>query len=228
MAIASIFLAAKLEECSKTMRSAISVFVCIKLRRLKQEKGILENEEISPSPVLNISTMFFHQLRQSVLKSERLLLEKLGFNTCVELPHKFLLNYLNVLQLAKHPKLPQQAWNYMNDSMRTVACVRFRPEVIATAAIYMAALKLEPSLPMHEAPTPWWTLFDADLVEMDHICWLLTQLYDHPTPTYRHVLKDPNQVQPNFDEFFALTINAQTDPIPQPVTITQYSRTNPR
>jgi len=37
--------------------------------------------------------------------------------------------------------------------------VRFKPEVIAAASIYMAARVLQ--IPMVESPEPWWELFDA-------------------------------------------------------------------
>jgi hypothetical protein len=199
MAIASIFLAAKLEECMRSMRSTLSVYSCIRYRRLLAESGKTSTE---PAPVLDMSTMYFHQLRQAVIRAERLILERLGFNTYVELPHKFLLNYLNVLQLAKNQELAQTAWNYMNDIMRTVACVQFKPEVLATAAIFRAAFSLKIS--MHEEPTPWWSLFDATLEKIEHICWLITQLYENPTPKLIDVLKKPSFEPSSFEAYLEL------------------------
>jgi hypothetical protein len=159
--------------------------------------------------------MFYYQLKQAVCKGERLILENLGFNTCVELPHKFLLNYLNVLQLSKNTLLAQTSWNYMNDSMRTLACVRYRPEVIASAAIFMAAEKL--GIAMHEEPTPWWTLFDANLDEMEHVCWMLTRLYENPTPKLIHVLKNEEPRHTRLDEFVAaMTNSTDTQPTNPP------------
>jgi len=190
------------------MRAAISVYSCIRYRRLKVESEGSASSPLDSSPILDMSTMFFYQLRQAVLKAERLILEKLGFNTFVELPHKFLLNYLNVLGLAKNRELAQTAWNYMNDSMRTVACVRFQPEVIATAAIFRAASAL--NISMHETPTPWWTLFDTCLEDIEHVCWLLTRLYDHPTPKYVQVAKAEIWTNPTLKELVELVTNRQT------------------
>ncbi len=52
----------------------------------------------------------------------------------------------------------QKAWNFLNDSLRTTMCVRFRPEVMAAAGIFLASRTLGIALP--ENP-PWWEVFDA-------------------------------------------------------------------
>jgi hypothetical protein len=44
-------------------------------------------------------------------------------------------------------------------SLRTIIPLRFKPEVIACACIYMAARILQ--VPLPEDPAPWWELFDA-------------------------------------------------------------------
>ena len=61
-------------------------------------------------------------------------------------------------------KLAQHAWNFINDSQRTNVCIRFAPEVICCAAIWMAARVLQIKLP-HE----WWLLFDATKEEIDAV-----------------------------------------------------------
>ena len=48
--------------------------------------------------------------------------------------------------------------NYMNDSFRTNVFVRYSPETIACACIYLAARKLQFCLPNNP---PWFVLFDA-------------------------------------------------------------------
>lgn len=48
--------------------------------------------------------------------------------------------------------LPLVFRNYMNDSLRTDVFVRFQPESIACACIYLAARTLEVSVPLSRVP----------------------------------------------------------------------------
>lgn len=150
--------------------------------------------------------MYFYQLRQSAIRYERTLLEKLGFNTYIELPYKFFLNYLNVLQIAKHRTLPQYAWNCLNDSMRTLASIRYLPEALACGALYHASKALGISMP--KEPVPWWTLFNATLDEIDDISAMLDELYADPTPQYVDVLKT-NSAPTSLEEFVAAITNTE-------------------
>ncbi|MGH0186134.1 UNVERIFIED_CONTAM: hypothetical protein FKN15_020346 [Acipenser sinensis] len=54
--------------------------------------------------------------------------------------------YIQVLELEKNKSLVQTAWNYMNDSLRTDVFVRFDPESIACACVYLAARALQTPL----------------------------------------------------------------------------------
>lgn len=69
--------------------------------------------------------------------------------------------------------------NYMNDSFRTDVFVRFSPETIACACIYLAARKLQISLP--NSP-PWWLLMGADEAEMQRISKTILSLYNRKKP----------------------------------------------
>ena len=81
---------------------------------------------------------------------------QIGFDTAVEHPHKFILNYKPILQLS--PDVLQHSWNFANDSLRSDVCLRFRTEVIACACVYMATRMA--GVPM---PENWWEIFDAPL-----------------------------------------------------------------
>jgi cyclin L len=62
---------------------------------------------------------------------------------------QFILYYIKVLegrrgQEAKGMReLAQRAWNYLNDSLRLDCCVRYKAELVACAAIFMAARDLQ-------------------------------------------------------------------------------------
>lgn len=180
---------------------------------MKAEAGEKAVSNSDAAPVLDVSSSLFYLLRKAVIQCERLLLEKLGFHTYVELPYKFFLNYLNVLQLAKHKTLPQRAWNNLNDCMRTVACVRFQPEVLASAAIYHATKSLHLTLP--EEPVPWWTLFNATIEDIKYICALLDGLHSNPTPALVNVLKTSSPVPSDIKEFCATVTNTDVPSQPQ-------------
>lgn len=110
------------------------------------------------------------------------MLKEMGFSTYVEHPHKYLLQYLSILNQSTNKDLAQKAWNFMNDSLRVPLCVKFRPEVIATACIYMASRAMGIVLP--EEPDPWWELFDSKQEQLDEIAWTINQLYKEPPASY--------------------------------------------
>lgn len=68
----------------------------------------------------------------------------------------------------------------MNDSFRTDAFVRFNPETIACACIYLAARKLQLCLPMSP---PWFTLFDAHEDDLKDISLEILKLYQRSKVT---------------------------------------------
>jgi len=66
----------------------------------------------------------------------------------------------------------------MNDGLRTDMFVRYKPETIACACIFLAARVCQVPLPME--PNSWWELFDADQEQIIDICNMLLQLYSRP------------------------------------------------
>lgn len=170
VSMASLFLAAKVEEVPKRSRDVINVF-----NHIDQIKS---GKKPDPLPLSKRYT----DMKNDLIKTERFMLKEMGFSTYVEHPHKYLLQYLSILNQGTNSNLAQQAWNYMNDSLREPLCVRFRPEVIATACIYMASRVLGIVLP--EYPHPWWELFDSKQEQLDEIAWTINQLYKEPPAQY--------------------------------------------
>ena len=64
--------------------------------------------------------------------------------------------------------------NYMNDSFRTNVFVRYSPETIACACIFLAARKLQFCLPSNP---PWFALFDAREDDLKDISLEILRLY---------------------------------------------------
>uniref|UniRef100_A0A2K6EH48 Cyclin L2 n=1 Tax=Propithecus coquereli TaxID=379532 RepID=A0A2K6EH48_PROCO len=72
----------------------------------------------------------------------------------------------------------------MNDSLRTDVFVRFQPESIACACIYLAARTLE--IPLPSRPH-WFLLFGATEEEIQEICLKILQLYTRKKVDLTHL-----------------------------------------
>ncbi|XP_012589994.1 PREDICTED: cyclin-L2, partial [Condylura cristata] len=125
-------------------------------------------------PVPLLLDQDYVNLKNQIIKAERRVLKELGFCVHVKHPHKIIVMYLQVLECERNQHLAQTAWNYMNDSLRTDVFVRFQPESIACACIYLAARTLE--IPLPNRPH-WFLLFGATEEEIQEICLKILQLY---------------------------------------------------
>ena len=64
----------------------------------------------------------------------------------------------------------------MNDSLRTDIFLRYTPQNIACACIYLSARELKISLPENPA---WYIMFGADEETIKAICVRILHLYTH-------------------------------------------------
>jgi len=164
MAMACIWLASKIEEAPRRIRDVINVF------HYMHQK--LKDKSCTPTP-LPLDQSYI-ELKARVIKLERRLLKELGFCVHVKHPHKSIVVFLNVLGLDKNRDLVQTAWNYMNDSLRSVLFVSHTPETIACACIYLAARVLQ--VPLPNKPH-WFYLFNATEEDIKQICMSILKIY---------------------------------------------------
>lgn len=162
MAMGSIYLASKVEEKPCRIRDVINVFHHIKQVRAQRN--------ITPL----IVDQNYIELKNQVIKAERRILKELGFCVHVKHPHKLIVVYLQLLQYEKNRQLMQMAWNYMNDALRTDVFMRFPPETIACACIYLTARKI--GLPLPNNPH-WFLLFKVSEEDIREVCTRILQLY---------------------------------------------------
>lgn len=116
----------------------------------------------------------YTNLKTQVIKAERRVLKELGFCVHVKHPHKLIVMYLQVMKYEKHEKLMQMSWNFMNDSLRTDVFMRYQPETIACACIYLSARKLVIPLPNNP---PWFGIFRVSEDHIVDICYRIMELY---------------------------------------------------
>lgn len=127
-----------------------------------------------------ILDQYYTNLKTKVINAERRVLKELGFCVHVKHPHKLIVMYLQVLKYEKHEKLMQMSWNFMNDSLRTDVFMRYNPETIACACIYLSARKLSIALPSH--PYPWYGIFQVTEDDIIDICYRVMELYTRGKP----------------------------------------------
>ena len=181
-AMGALFLAAKVEEQPRKTRDVVNVANHLEQRRAGQ----------APQPV-DIFSQRYATYKDRLVKAERELLKELGFILYTEHPHKFILNYAKLLTVDEgtSKRLAQHAWNFINDSQRTDACIKHAPEVICCAAIFMSARVLQLKL-----PSGWWELFDAQKDEMDAVVAQISALYSRPPARYVRLQPDPEPPTP--------------------------------
>uniref|UniRef100_A0A915MBZ3 Uncharacterized protein n=1 Tax=Meloidogyne javanica TaxID=6303 RepID=A0A915MBZ3_MELJA len=133
----------------------------------------------------------YMDMKNNVIKSERRLLNVLGFVVHVHHPHKLIYIYLHILgllrkesdpnatkeQINRSKELLQKAWSYMNDGLRTDMFLRYTPETIACACIQLAAKTVEQPVILPKSPFPWFELFDASDRDIRLISQMLMCLY---------------------------------------------------
>lgn len=136
-------------------------------------------------------------LKNQVIKSERRVLKELGFCVHVKHPHKIIVMYLQVLGYEKNRSLMQQSWNYMNDSLRSDVFLRYQPETVACACVYLAARQLQ--LPLPTTPT-WFSLFRVTESSIRDVCRRILRLYSRPRVRPEQLEKRVEELRRQYEE----------------------------
>ncbi|KRZ65856.1 Cyclin-L2 [Trichinella papuae] len=160
--MACIYLASKIEESPRRIRDVINVFHQLKQRRMIRQ-GLLSENKILPCALDHR----YVYLKNEVIKAERRILKELGFCVHVKHPHKLIYVFLKALNTLDN-------LNFMNDSLRSDVFLRYAPETIACACVYMAARAYSIPMPLDK---PWWRLFNASDREIYDICFRILGLY---------------------------------------------------
>ena len=164
-AMGCLFLASKVEEKPKRLREVLFAFHYVyKVRTNATGK-------------MELGGAMYAGWKESLVTVERTILKELGFSFYViEHAHRFILFFVKLLD--GDAALAQEAWAYCNDALRTDLQLRSRAEVIACAAVRLAAAKLRRTLPSLEKDgVDWWAAFGVDGAELDRAAAEITALY---------------------------------------------------
>lgn len=75
------------------------------------------------------------------------------------------------------------AWTFINDSLNTMLCLQWEPEIIAVAMLYMSGkingFEFEAFVGPSKVHSVWWDLFVKDVSKnvLEDICHQLLDLY---------------------------------------------------
>jgi len=166
IAIACLFLAGKVEETPKKLKDVIQI------------SHKLSHQFFTPKEkynTLKLDSPQYEDLQKRIVIYERIILQALSFDLNVEHPYKYLLEYIK--KMNGNRGLAQTAWNFVNDSLRSSLCLKYRPQLIACAAIYLASKR------------QWWIgiFIEAPQRDFDDICCQILELYPDDFPLKREV-----------------------------------------
>ncbi|KAH8354596.1 cyclin-K [Drosophila kikkawai] len=179
-----LFFAGKVEETPKKCRDII-----------KTARGILSD---------NYFYSFGEDPKEEVMTLERILLQTIKFDLQVEHPYTFLLKYAKCFKgdQQKLQKMVQMAWNFVNDSLSTVVCLQWEPEIIAVALIHLASKLSKFTVQDWDGRQPqhqrWWDMFVSDVTMeiLEDICHQVLDLYQS-TQKEAHQPGSPPQKPPS-------------------------------
>ncbi|RXG51720.1 hypothetical protein Avbf_16724 [Armadillidium vulgare] len=115
----------------------------------------VKNDDLKIRDIINVGYHTIHrnrsplsldpyfELRDSLVESELLLMRMLKFDLHVDLPHKYLLFYLNTLKDWMGPKMSQDfpiaqiSWTLLLDIHQVPVVLKYSPQAIAAAVIFL-------------------------------------------------------------------------------------------
>jgi cyclin L len=113
--------------------------------------------------------------RGALVKIESRILQVLGFQTHVALPHGLCINYLQTMDVFGEESgqdLARRAWCHLNSALLSPQLIYLthQPNALAAAAIYLGAREVDFNLPTE----PWWEVFDVDREELGFLVVAMT------------------------------------------------------
>ncbi|KAI9745534.1 MAG: hypothetical protein M1818_001068 [Claussenomyces sp. TS43310] len=167
---ASIYLAAKISASPRSLRSTTNVYAYLLSPQSALDPSAVPGGRPEPTSYY-LSESSYVNFRNRLLNIEGQILNALGFNMHVALPHSLAITYLQTLDVfgASYPrgtgeKVGKRAVQYLNTALLgpQMLYLTHQPSALATAAIYLAARDADVKLPDLE----WWEVFDTDREEL--------------------------------------------------------------
>ncbi|KAL6643554.1 hypothetical protein ACP70R_018320 [Stipagrostis hirtigluma subsp. patula] len=149
IATVCMFLAGKVEETPRPLKDVIQV-----------SYEVIHKKDPSAGQRIKQQREIYDKQKELILLGERVVLVTLGFDLNIHHAYKPLVEAIRRFNVGGTNSLPQVAWNFVNDGLRTSLCLQFEPHHIAAGAIFLAAKFLKVKLPS-DGDKVWWQDFDV-------------------------------------------------------------------
>ncbi|XP_062202241.1 cyclin-T1-4-like isoform X2 [Phragmites australis] len=164
IATVCMFLAGKVEETPRPLKDVIMVSYEIIHKKDPAAGQRIKQREI------------YDKQKELILLGERAVLVTLGFDLNIHHAYKPLVEAIRRFNVGKNA-LPQVAWNFVNDGLRTSLCLQFEPHHIAAGAIFLATKFLKVKLPS-DGDKVWWQEFDVTPRQLEEVSNQMLELYE--------------------------------------------------
>jgi cyclin L len=171
LSAATIYMTAKISASPRSLRSITNVYAYL----LSPDSSLATADSTAANPESYfVSESSYITNRNRILHIEGQLLNALGFNTHVALPHSLAITYLQALDVfsTSHggtnsntgKQVSKRAVEYLNTALLNpqMLYLTHQPCALATAAVYLAARDKGVKLPDVE----WWDVFDCEREEL--------------------------------------------------------------
>ena len=166
LSAAATYLAAKNSSTPVAPRSVVNVYAYLSSSQsgplhflVPADHGSSSSQPPDPSTYY-VSEGDYERSRLKLFNHESLLLASIGFDVHVAVPHPLALTYLSALG-ARSKALASLVFEHLNGALLSpqFLYLTHQPNVLATAAIYLAAREVGVKL---VEGTNWWEVFDVD------------------------------------------------------------------
>jgi cyclin L len=168
----AIYLAAKLSSIPTSPRSVVNVYAYLtrpgSSPLLPVNPSGFPNDSRPDASTHYVSEGDLDRQRLKLFHAESLFLAGIGFNTHVSLPHSLALTYVSALGAHDRPELLKRVLEHLNGALLSPQWLYLtnQPNVLAVAAIYMAAKEMEVKL---VGEVNWWEVFDVGREELGFV-----------------------------------------------------------
>ena len=164
LSAASIYLSAKNSFTPLGTRSVVNVYAYLLSKQASPFDfvSLLDRTSEQPDPhSYYVSEGDYERERLKILHYESLLLAGIGFDVHVALPFTLALTYMSALGVQSRQELAVRVFKHLNDALLSpqLLYLTHQPNVLATAAIYLAAKEVGVKL---VESVNWWEVFDVD------------------------------------------------------------------